>query len=529
MKLLNNYYNFKNTIRFFLNIDNLNFSKTEKRLTSINEHLNLKQILCRTSPLNYKIKKSSNEYRILKIPVPLNFYVAYNAFCNLENFGEVYKFDSSHKRLKEDLNTGDFKSKEFNIQLNEDLINLCKYDYLLKLDIKSYYDNIYTHNIDFENKENYYTSMNQGNTNELIMGNYISLYFAEKYLAKKITKTIKDNIQNNKINCKFNYFSDDFYFFVNSEDIDTIKLIFQSSLEKYNLERNFNKEELYDYISYNDLNILSRYWKTVINHSKLRIDKNNNSSSDDTPYFLNQLIYRLNKINNEKYRKIFVINFFKTLFFQNNFKNIKLNTYNIHQILFLYSKYPESIIYSINNFKNALKKESIIVNDIVINLFKKSLMKSFHDEQIYIYYLIKTLDLQNDLLSDNLIKQIKNSGNQVLLSLILKDNLLLKDDISSLLIKDESMWLQNYEVLLYKYNNNLISEERLKDLIIKYLVPESLRKNQTTYEELANNQKHYFNFYLDNILSNNSIINNNKNISQSIEKYLHIKNITISK
>lgn len=68
------------------------------------------------------------------------------------------------------------------------------------------------------------------------MGNYLSLYFAE-YVLSKISQEVQDYIDGNDINCEFNYFSDDFYFFCNENDIEKIINIFDNALEKFDFSR----------------------------------------------------------------------------------------------------------------------------------------------------------------------------------------------------------------------------------------------------------------------------------------------------
>ena len=88
--------------------------------------------------------------------------------------------DYAHKRLSANVEIGDFESGEFDRQLENDFERLCIYDVLLKVDIKEYYGRIYTHYIDLlGHNEQYLSNMNIGATNGLIMGNYLSLYFAE--------------------------------------------------------------------------------------------------------------------------------------------------------------------------------------------------------------------------------------------------------------------------------------------------------------------------------------------------------------
>lgn len=126
--------------------------------------------------------------------------------------------------------------------MERDFNNLCIYDNLIRLDVKEYYGRIYTHNIDFNgHEERYLSNMNCGETNGLLMGNYISLYFAESILSK-ISASIENMLIEQNIDCIFSYFSDDFYFFCNKEDNDGIISIFDKVLEQFDLERSDKKK-----------------------------------------------------------------------------------------------------------------------------------------------------------------------------------------------------------------------------------------------------------------------------------------------
>lgn len=208
--MINNFYNFKNSIKHFIDIDKMNFTFEKNEID--------KEKLAWTEPINFRIRKENNKYRILKIPNILNFICAYKKFKNYYNFEDTSNMDE-RKRLVPNVEIGDFATGAYDFWLEEDFKFLAIYDNLIKLDIKSYYGRIYTHHIEFENNgdENYLTNLNLGNTNGLIMSNYISLYFAEKY-SKEISNDINNMLIKNNIDCSFSYLSDDFYFFCNKKD-----------------------------------------------------------------------------------------------------------------------------------------------------------------------------------------------------------------------------------------------------------------------------------------------------------------------
>ena len=314
MMKLNNLYNFKNPVKNFLDIDRLKFPDNVS-------HFDLEE-LCWVETFRFRVKKQDDKYRTLKMPNILNFVCAYEHFKDMPDFDSIQNMDRQHKRLSTNIDTGDFVSGEYDKQLEGDFERLCIYDNLLKIDIKEYYGRIYTHKIDFQgHEERHLSNMNLGATNGLIMGNYLSLYFAEinlKYISSDIEKEITDL----DIDCEFSYFSDDFYFFCNQKDNEKIIKIFDKVLEKYELERNDLKKEIWTYETFNNYNIIARYWKKLIAHCNIRFDK---KRENNKLYFINQIVYRMSNIEDDRSKKVFINNFFKTKYF----RELKLNKYQV--------------------------------------------------------------------------------------------------------------------------------------------------------------------------------------------------------
>ena len=241
---LNYYYNFKNTIRFFMDIENINTSKVDKNKTSW------------AKPFTFRIRKDKDSFRKLQIPNIYNFYAAYDYYKDFLNdydlsFETLETLDEC-KRMKIDYELGEFKENSYNEWQLIDYNNLIEYDVLIRCDIKSFYENIYTHyifnDLTSDNMvDKRLSHLYNGRTGGIIMGNYISLYAAE-YLSAKISKVFSTYIQENKLDCIFSYFSDDFYIFVNKEDTTKILKIFDEVLEKFNMSRNETKTEYYDYL-----------------------------------------------------------------------------------------------------------------------------------------------------------------------------------------------------------------------------------------------------------------------------------------
>lgn len=102
--------------------------------------------------------------------------------------------------------------------------------------------------------------------------------------------------------CKFSYFSDDFYFFCNKHDNEKIINLFDKVLESFNLERNEDEVSIWDYLKYNDYNLIEKYWRKIVSDS---INCFDNTKNNNVLYFTNQLIYRMSNLEDDKSRKIF--------------------------------------------------------------------------------------------------------------------------------------------------------------------------------------------------------------------------------
>ena len=413
--------------------------------------------------------------------------------------------------------TGDFVAGEYDAQLNEDLMNLCLYDNLIRLDIKDFYGKIYTHYLPKgELKDNVFTSLNNGRTGGIIMGNYLSLYFAENAL-KKISDDFETALQEASINCHFEYFSDDFYIFCNKYDIEKIKKIFSKILAENDYESNEQKIEIEDYESYNIENLLTRYWKAIMRHWNVEVLKDIqrqeqiNNEVKHKLSFLNQLIYKLSSVEKEKNKQSLIRNFFKTKHFQEiDLETYDIREYDYHQLCFLLKTSPESLLYTSDIFNDMSRFYNQKIKTFLKARYREALISSFHDVQLYYYYAIKCYHLEECL--DDTANMALKSKNQILISYYLKDNLFSDEQLCDLkVLEDEKFWFQNYHLILYM--PELI--ENLDESIIKYLIP----KNAKT--ELK--KQRYKNFYKRNLISNKPIINEIPTVTQNIKDYLDMR------
>ncbi len=512
MERINNLYNFKNTVRHFINIENLTFDNISIEIDKLSW----------TAPIKFRVYKNVNKYRTLKLPNVLNFYAAMKKFETLDNLKDIQLLDSVHKRISPSLVTGDFLIGEYERFLQMDFENLCVYDNLIRLDIKEYYGRIYTHYLNLGNlnyEERYLTNMNLGATNGLLMGNYLSLYFAEKFSAQ-ISQEIAITLEKANIKGEFSYFSDDFYFFCNREDNDRIIAIFDDILEKYDLERS-DKTTIWTYETYNNYNVLSRYWKKTIANCNQSFRTNSHANNLT---LINQMIYRISNIEDEKLKKVFITNIFKTKYFRNLVvENYAFKEYNYHQLCFLLGYSPEAILYSIDKFMQFKDFNKERLKKFMSIRYTESLKKDYNDEQLYYYYGLVRLGF-NHILHDNK-ELVLESKNQLLITYYLREKIFDNKEIQILKKNtDEQYWFQNYHLILYTMDVN--NEQELMEAIKRYLVPKRCSEEDSTCKEnqtKLNRRNNYIKFYSDNLQSHNEILRSIDDVATEIKEYLRLR------
>lgn len=449
-KSLNNLYNFKNPIRHFFNIDAMCFDGVGEVKYDC---------LCWTKPIPFKIYKTEDSERTIKFPNILNFYHTIETFEQDDFFYKINKM-SNKKRVSPDLTTGEFSVLSYDKSIQFDYFCLVKYDKLLMLDIKSFYGRVYLHDFNFskeDNKEQRVGSLNSGRSNGLLLGNYLSLYLAEMYL-KKIEDDLNKEISKASIDCEYQYFSDDFYFFCYNKDIDKLKHIFSKVLDKYDLQINNEKTELIDFDKYSKTNSLDKLWKKIINISK---EKYKDNASNNHPSFFTQLNYRLSQIEEIKYKRIFLVNFFKTKYFYNlNAKKFQLSESDFNYLCYIYKLMPECMIYSIDKVKKMNNFDEFKFGEFLESRFKSVLDGNRYEEQLYYYYAIKIC--KKDEVLCRYKKEIMETQNQLLISYCLMDGIILENDYH--MDRSEDKWFQNYHYLLKysKYEIDVLLPENAK-------------------------------------------------------------------
>lgn len=409
--------------------------------------------------------------------------------------------------------TGDFNATNYKKDIERDFLNLTKYEKLIRLDIKSFYETIYTHmlfdNIDkkgINNLESFFTNLNQGRTGGIIKGPYTSLVLVEELLIH-IMNDFQKQLDNLNIKIHFEFFSDDIFLFLNEEDKVISIGVLIDILNKYKLQLNHDKLIEHDYVSYSKENVIDKYWNIIIRDQE---EHENKELERHYFNFINQLIYRKSKLKRREDEAILINGFFKSEYFINiDVSHYQYVPSNTHQLLYLYREHPESLLYSINKFK-FIKKFAKNSYDSLMSYFYNSLHKPYQEEQLYYFYALYSL--HNDSVpkfQSEVFEKILNSNNQILISyFVMRGNY--DERIDKLLNEKEEKWLLNYHLILRKH---LIEKnDNFEYLIKKYLLPEKSKGISKT---------NYLNFYKKAIENKITIINMTPH--KAINLYLYYK------
>jgi hypothetical protein len=218
----------------------------------------------------------------------------------------------------------------------------------------------------------------------------------------------------------------------------------------------------------------------------------------------------MSNLIDDKQRRVFINNFFKTKYFKElNLNKYKFREYSYHQLCFILRFSPESLLYTIDKFNNMNGFEKNKLKKFLKIRFQESLNKQFNEEQLYYYFAIKEFEF-NDLLPETK-DMVLSSQNQILISYYLKDGVFSGNEINILKTNtNENSWFQNYHLILYTDLNKDI-ENNIK----QYLIPEYARK--------PNQEGLYMNFYKSNLDSGNSLIRNIEDVNDEIQEYLRLK------
>ena len=88
-----------------------------------------------------------------------------------------------------------------------------------------------------------------------------------------------------------------------------------------------------------------------------------NDSEHNKLVFINQIIYRISQLNDDKQKRVFINNFFKTKYFRTlDLENFIVKDYDYHQLCHIFRTSPESLLYCIDKFSRMTNFEKNIVH-----------------------------------------------------------------------------------------------------------------------------------------------------------------------
>ncbi|AUB31998.1 RNA-directed DNA polymerase [Spiroplasma floricola] len=528
----NNKELFIKTINFFINSNDENYSKLKNDkncsgflnfLKKKNEYIGGK-IPKGTEPTVFYISKNNGEERKISIPNFLSFFIS--IIFLLEYKEEIFKIISSNKEnLQKVIEMGKISKIEYlqdSYDISFDIIEneedrktyidnnkikntfnknkLLKYNKMigvlkiLKLDIKEFYNSVYTHifgqpaflnflkeNLKIkESRLNSFTSslesivqiQNENQTDKLITGPYSSNIFSELLLAF-ISNELKHE---NEIS--FLHYKDDFEFYSNNEnELKLIKSKFKEIISKINLRINDQKTKILNF--YDDFDTQTTFFNLIL-------DKIKNKYLNLNLAF--ELISSLNSLENQKIK--YCVIRFKNYIKELNEKEIKIDQ-EVVECLFSY-------------FVNLLILKSNLSSVLYEILY--FLIKNNTDNNVVSYYqskienLILSVENYDDISSIylySILIKLKQNPNQ-LIEMFVKTKM--KINIFSLAI------CTNYLSIEY----NQISEQNL--LILENFF-ESFLEKQKVYKNIWYTK--YFYFLIELKKFN---FNNNKTFCENILK-----------
>lgn len=273
---------------------------------------------------------------------------------------------------------------------------------------------------------------------------------------------------------------------------------------------------------------MTKEWKRVISIQKdheryidyLNQTKDENESR--TNYYLNfcnQLIYRISKINDDKLKSIFAKNFFKSTYFTNlDSESYNITKENMHQLKYIMSEYPETILYIIPKFKNS-NYFSTYIQEWIDSKFILNLDTEFHEEQVYYLFGIEAIGNFKKTIAKSVFLKCMETNNAILKSYMIMYHLPNDIDPKVYLKSEEENWFLNYHILLKKQDVTNLEED-----IINYLIPKSVLEKYNAGKTIGIQKKDYYmQFYKENITKKNSLIKEYEKVDEEIKTYLELK------
>lgn len=175
-------------------------------------------------------------------------------------------------------------------------------------------------------------------------------------------------------------------------------------------------------------------------------------------------------------------------------------------------EFPEISLYIGNILDSFEKFKSLEFINKIINFYNRSLSSNYHDEQLYLYYLLYKLGVTEKVKNEEMNKKVLDSKNYILISYYIANSMFNTDEINT--IKgycDESYWLVYYYLILN--DQTLFSD--LENSVKNYLIPNSAKT--------ADVENAYKEFYMVNLNVKKEILVPLENIVNKLEEYFKEK------
>ena len=446
-EIINNYV-FQNRFKAYFN----------DQIDSILNYLDNNIDVSKLNTKNFYIDmKCGNKNRVISFPNVFSYSYAVNGIFNagISNFGKI---ESDMNWMKIDFSKRKFKSNSYTWFLDKKMeLLVASYDKMYKIDIKSFYKQIYTHVFEKigENEiDIWIRSFNCKKTNGILLGNLLSTFS-----ANEIMEFLSKEIKNSLIGTEVLYFSDQFYIFYNDSDYTDQEIfnIVSKIIGREYFEFKINEEDskvftYEDLVSYKDFNRkidnLLKDIKIELNDHPIDID----NSFKKIVKFFNSFILEYYSIAPE-FRFSFAEVVLKRTF------STPINIYRlelaicklcekeeikiINDLILLLKNHPSLIINYIElGIMDILEKSYgfIPMKDKLLNYFEKKIPSVINSIES-IYYLHICYRLVSDNLKEKYLKKF------------LKDHKDVNNILKSIVYETINYTPKRSEILQYKYND----------------------------------------------------------------------------
>lgn len=248
-EIVNNYV-FQNRFKVYFN------DSIDLILNYLDSNLDVKNLCTKNY---YMDMKCGNKNRVISFPNVFSYSYAVNGIFDsgINNFGKI---GSNMNWMNIDFKKRKFQSNSYTWFLDKRMeLLVASYDKMYKIDIKSFYKQIYTHVFEKINEGDidiWIRSFNGKKTNGILLGNLLSTFS-----ANEIMHYLSNEIGNVLDGTEVLYFSDQFYIFYNDSDytdskiFDVVSQIIGKEYFEFKINENDSKVFKYeDLVSYKDFN-----------------------------------------------------------------------------------------------------------------------------------------------------------------------------------------------------------------------------------------------------------------------------------